>query len=369
MKTSNRRRKVLMFILGLSEEIRDFITRVVGDGGIVESPGCIDDPITAPFHFEPSGYKEDVAYVQKPNDGLADFTLARVGDQSRHNKDGDLEFIPANTPVYDYPVIGGCPVLSLPPQSTNEYLNSELNNVENTTVTATPWTVSLYGTGTITFSGAYVGSLVGTGVNDRVSITFTPSAGTLTSTDTGDVHDKQLENLDCPTPYILTRGTAETRYMNNLTLGGNVNTFNSEEGYFYMERNGWSDTQSPNYFTISDGTTSNRISIYFQDSRIRSFIATTANGLKAFSNTNIVAKQFYRILVNWDATGASLWIGGVEIDNDPTMSGPIANTFDRVNNNAGNGASAAEAEVKGIQVGIVKLTDQQAEDLTTNGYL
>ena len=357
-------------VLTYGDDVEAFTYRVEADGGIVESTECINDTITAPFHFQPSGYKEDVAYVQKPNDGLADFTLARVGEQSRHNKDGDLEFIPANTPVYDYSVIDGCPVLSLPPQSTNEYLDSELNNVENTTVTATPWTVSLYGTGTITFSGAYVGSLVGTGVNDRVDITFTPTAGVLVSTDSGSVNQKQIENRDTVTPYIKTIGAPETRYKNMLTLGGNVNTFNSEEGYFYIERNGWSDTQSPNYFSLSDGTISNRIAIYFHTDRIRAFIETTANGVKSFSNkTGIVANQFYRILITWDSTGASFWVDGTEIDNDPTMSGPVANTFDRVNNDAGNGSSVGEAEAKVIQVGTVKLTDQQAEDLTTNGYL
>lgn len=55
--------------------------------------------------------------------------------------------------------------------------------------------LSFWGTGSITLSGASTaGPLVGTGVNDRVSLTFTPTAGTLTLTVSGSVLKAQLED-------------------------------------------------------------------------------------------------------------------------------------------------------------------------------
>jgi hypothetical protein len=65
---------------------------------------------------------------------------------------------------------------------------------QSRTVTAVSHTLSFKGTGTVTLSGASTaGPLVGTGVNDRVSLVFTPSAASLTLTVSGTVTDAQLE--------------------------------------------------------------------------------------------------------------------------------------------------------------------------------
>jgi hypothetical protein len=68
-------------------------------------------------------------------------------------------------------------------------------------VTATPLTVSFTGTGSITFSTAYSGSLVGTGASNRVTATFTPAAGNLVCTVTGTVTLAQCEVGSTATPY------------------------------------------------------------------------------------------------------------------------------------------------------------------------
>ena len=81
----------------------------------------------------------------------------------------------------------------------NLYLNSATLSTQNNTVSAIPYTVQHTGTGTITFSGAYVGSLAGAG-----TITFTPSAGTLTSTVTGTVSNAMLEIGPTASPYVAT---------------------------------------------------------------------------------------------------------------------------------------------------------------------
>jgi len=61
-------------------------------------------------------------------------------------------------------------------------------------VTAAEHTLSFRGTGTVTLTGASTaGPLVGTGANDIVTLTFTPTAGNLTLTVSGTVNDAQLE--------------------------------------------------------------------------------------------------------------------------------------------------------------------------------
>lgn len=65
---------------------------------------------------------------------------------------------------------------------------------QNVTSAAIEYTLSFKGTGTVTLSGtSTAGPLVGTGANDRVSLTFTPTAGTLTLTVSGSVTEAQLE--------------------------------------------------------------------------------------------------------------------------------------------------------------------------------
>lgn len=85
---------------------------------------------------------------------------------------------------------GGWNVTILP---ANMLLNTDTLATQSVTVTAVAHTLSFYGTGTITLSGASTaGPLVGTGASDRVSLTFTPSAGSLTLTVSGSVTQAQL---------------------------------------------------------------------------------------------------------------------------------------------------------------------------------
>ena len=63
------KKKALFFIqqvATLLQSVLDYIIRVEGDGGVVESPECIEGDSSAHFHMQPSGYKPTVLYSQKP---------------------------------------------------------------------------------------------------------------------------------------------------------------------------------------------------------------------------------------------------------------------------------------------------------------
>lgn len=85
------------------------------------------------------------------------------------------------------------PILSRYPASgIRNLLNGAAT--QSVTVTAVAHTLTFYGTGTVTLSGASsAGPLVGTGVDDRVSLTFMPTAGALTLTVSGTITSPQLE--------------------------------------------------------------------------------------------------------------------------------------------------------------------------------
>jgi hypothetical protein len=105
--------------------------------------------------------------------------------------------------------------------ATNLLLNTETLSTQNVTVTNEPHTLSFTGTGTVTLSGtSTAGPLVGTGTGpeNRVNLTFTPTAGTLTLTVSGTVSSAQLETGSIPTSWSPTIGAQATRAADTSTI-------------------------------------------------------------------------------------------------------------------------------------------------------
>lgn len=96
----------------------------------------------------------------------------------------------------------------------NLLLNSATLATQNVAVIAQAYTLSFQNTGSVTLSGASTaGPLVGTGVSNRVSLTFTPTAGTLTLTVSGTVSNAQLEARSSATAYTPTTTQPITNYI------------------------------------------------------------------------------------------------------------------------------------------------------------
>ena len=78
---------------------------------------------------------------------------------------------------------------------------TDVLTTQSITSVATQQTLSFTGTGSVTLSGTATGTLTGTGANNRVPLAFTPTAGTLTLTVSGDVRLGQLEYGPTATTY------------------------------------------------------------------------------------------------------------------------------------------------------------------------
>ena len=77
----------------------------------------------------------------------------------------------------------------------NWLLATDVLSTQSVATKAQAYVLSFWGTGTVTLSGtSTAGPLVGTGAGNRVSLTFTPTAGTLTLTVSGSVTNAQLED-------------------------------------------------------------------------------------------------------------------------------------------------------------------------------
>jgi hypothetical protein len=175
----------------------------------------------------------------------------------------------AHGPRLDYdPTTLAAKGLLVEEQRTNLLLNSATLSTQSVTVTATAHTLSFYGTGTVTLSGASsAGPLVGTGVYpNRVTLTFTPTAGTLILTVTGTVSNAQLEVGSFATSYIPTAAATVTRNADMASVATSQFPYNAPEGTVIVS----STTPNPaatsgganqTIFALNDGSVANRIMV------------------------------------------------------------------------------------------------------------
>lgn len=154
-------------------------------------------------------------------------------------------------------------------QRTNLLLNSLIDgtalSTQNVTVTAVAHTISFYGNGTITLSGAHSATIVGTGAfPTRTTLTFIPSAGTLTVTVSGSVNRAQLEVGDFATSFIPTAGAQVTRTADTLSITGQnfASFWNQNEGTLVAEFASFAanaTATSKVIYSANDGSTNERI--------------------------------------------------------------------------------------------------------------
>lgn len=151
--------------------------------------------------------------------------------------------VAASCPRFDYDPVTLQPRGLLREEArTNILLNSLLNgtnlSTQSVAVTAQAYTLSFYGTGSVTLSGAHTAVVAGTGAYPaRKTLTFTPSAGSLTLTVAGDVKFAQLEAGAFGTSFIPTAGATVTRSADALLSNGTnfSSWFNPLEGTILFE--------------------------------------------------------------------------------------------------------------------------------------
>jgi len=260
------------------------------------------------------------------------------------------ELITNDVPCIDYS--DGFPVLLTQPQSTNLYLNNETLSTQNVTTSAIPYTVSFYGTGTITFTGTHTGSLVGTGVSDRVQVTFTPTAGTLTSTVSGTVTKGQIEALSYATTIIPTTGATATRLADVITGAGSTSSINSEEGVLVLDSASLASDGTDRYLTISDGTTSSWVGLrYTSIANLIHGIYNVAGVEQGKVTYNLTDEKLFNLVVfKWKVNDFELYVNGVSVGTDINGNVNPINTLNKINFGSGIASTPFYGKTKQLRV-------------------
>ena len=179
----------------------------------------------------------------------------------------------------------------------------------------------------------------------------------------------QLEEGLYATSYIPTNGSAVTRVRDLANSFGDVNTFNSEEGVLFVEMAALSDSNTSRFTTISDGTSSNRVLLFYSTiSNTVSCIITVGGSTQAGFNFVTTTTDNHKFALKYKANDFAFWVDGIEVATDSSGSVFPLNTLTVFNlcNVDGVGAPVL-AKLKQVQVYKEALTDLELEYLTTYG--
>jgi hypothetical protein len=262
----------------------------------------------------PNGFKAGKLYAVKG----ADLSVTRATSDTRVNANGVIETVGANVPRNDY-TGGGCPSLLVEPQRTNSILNSA--NVANQTIItgAVAYTLSFYGSGTITLSGTHTATVVGLGTA-RKTYTFTPTAGILILTVSGTCTNGQLEASSYATSYIPTTSAIVTRNADVISKTGISSLIGQTEGTvlwdIYIETPTAADNE--NILNMDNGSFGN--TIYIQKTASASISAEMYYGgsvQASFSKSSIV-KGRYKCAFAYSNNNTVFFVNGVQVGSTDT---------------------------------------------------
>jgi hypothetical protein len=235
-------------------------------------------------------------------------TFTRASSATFVGSDGLIQTATTNEPRFDHnPTTGESLGLLVEEARTNLLLNSATLSTQSVTVAAAANTLSFYGTGTVTLTGvSTAGPLVGTGANNRVSLTFTPTVGVLILTVSGSVTNAQLEAGSFPTSYIPTTSATVTRAADVASITGSAfsSWYRQDEGTLFAEGSGLTTTPRWGSFNsvaaFSECINFGSVTGGLAELTVRTPTTTTAVSITA-GNTlqaGAIAKDAFRYAVN-----------------------------------------------------------------------
>lgn len=225
-------------------------------------------------------------------------SFSRASTATVIDSSGTIQSSPIDSPRFDFdPVTLTQRGLLMEEQRANLLTNSLITAVplvtQSVTVTAVPHTLSFYGTGTITLTGASSATVVGTGVYpNRRTITFTPIAGVLICTVVGIVQFAQLEIGTFATSFIPTGASPVTRSADiaNMTGTNFSSWYNQSEGTFVIDYDQIAANSAPikALAIVSDGTSSNRIYGYISGTANPTLLVSNGGVAQANPNNGVI---------------------------------------------------------------------------------
>ena len=169
---------------------------------------------------------------------------------------------------------------------------------------------------------------------------------------------------DYATSYIPSNGSTVTRNQDVCTNGGSLASINSTEGVFYAEIAALANDGTNRVISISDGTTSQRISIVLGtlSNQIRGQVLSSGTSFD-FSTTSYNTLNNNKIAISYKLNDFSMWINGTKVSTDTSGNTPVG--MNTISFNAGTTTLNYFGKTKALAVWKEALSDEELTELTT----
>ena len=160
----------------------------------------------------------------------------------------------------------------------------------------------------------------------------------------------QIEAGSYATSYIPNFGTSSgvTRAQDLFTRDGIGSLINSTEGVLFVELENIVDSAAPiAMLGLTDGSASNRISIFISGGQLSAESAGSGTNLGIFSKS--LSTGFNKIAIKYKVNDCALWINGDEY-NDTSFAAFSVNTLNTLSFDKGDGTMDFYGKVKQLQV-------------------
>ncbi len=180
------------------------------------------------------------------------------------------------------------------------------------------------------------------------------------------IYGAMLEQGSYPTSYIKSNsGSATTRAAETCNGSGNAATFNDSEGVLMAEISALANDGTDRVITISNGSTSNRITLYYTNTSNEIGWAIIAGGSATAYDTHLISGSLLnnKFALKYKTNDFSFWINGFEIAIDTNGATPTG--LDELAFYRGGGTLPFYGKTKQIQYFDSALSDTELEQLTS----
>ena len=171
-------------------------------------------------------------------------------------------------------------------------------------------------------------------------------------------------NASYVSSYIPNHGTSGgvTRAADSCSVTGASDVI-PNEGVFYAELNALDDDNTNRVFTLNDGSTANRVQMYFNTSnQIVGGISASGSGQANIEYT-IDIKSFLKVAFKYKTNDFALWVNGVKVGEDLIGNAPTG--LNAISSDNTGGTLPFYGNVKQLAVFNEALTDAELATLTT----
>jgi len=179
------------------------------------------------------------------------------------------------------------------------------------------------------------------------------------------IYGAQLEQGSYPTTLINTSGSSATRTADVCNNAGTSATFNSTEGVLFAEIAALADDSTYRQISLSDGTATNRISLFYQNTSNQIAVESAGSGTNlGIYNQNLTITNSNKIAVKYKVNDCALWINGVEVATDTSFAAFSSGTFTELSFDKGDGSLDFYGKCKQLITFNEALSNEELSDLT-----